>query len=388
MSSGSGSRSPGVTSPETVSGSVSWDAVRAWRLKRQHLVERLPAGHMLDAVHDLCGVHAQVQSSAELQVWARVEGARREDVREALWERRTLVRTWCLRGTLHLLTAEDLPLFVAALRTHDRWWKGAWLRMIGFGAEDLRAILDAIHDSLGARPMTREQLAGAVAARVGPEARRRMLSGWGEMLKPAAFEGSLIAGPPRGKQVTFVRPDRWLGGWREPSADEAWPGIVRRYLGAYGPASREDFARWWGMQPPAAGRILKASAVDLAQVDMEGYPAFALADDVAEIRSAKLSASVRLLPAFDVYMAGMRPKSSLVDPRFEDRVFRAAGWISPVVLVKGMVAGVWRHERTGKALQVTVEPFGKLTAAQKRQIAEEADRLGAFLDAPAAVSFG
>lgn len=388
MSSGRGSRSSGATSPETVSESVSWEAVRARRLKRQHLVDRLPAGHMLDAVRDVCGVHAQVQSSAELQVWARVEGARREDVREALWEQRTLVRTWSLRGTLHLLTAEDLPLYVAALRTHDRWWKGAWLRMIGFGAEELRAILDAIRDSLGARPMTREQLADAVAARVGPEARLRMLSGWGEMLKPAAFEGSLISGPPRGQQVTFVRPDRWLGDWREPSADEAWPEIVRRYLGVYGPASREDFARWWGMQPPAAGRILKSSAVDPPRVDVEGYPAFALAEDVAEIRSAKLSASVRLLPAFDVYMAGTRPKSSLVDPRFEDRVFRAAGWISPIVLVKGLAAGVWRHERSGPGLQVTVEPFGKLTAAQKRQIAEEADRLGAFLDAPAAVSYG
>jgi winged helix DNA-binding protein len=387
--------SPGP-SPRTASSAVSsdagvepltWATVRAWRLGRQHLIGRLPEGRMLEAVRDVGGVHAQVQSSAELQVWARVEGVRREGVREALWERRTLVRTWCLRGTLHLLAAEDLPLYVAALRTHDRWWKGAWLRMIGFEAEELRAILDAIRDSLGARPMTREQLAEAVAKRVGPEARRRMLSGWGEMLKPAAFEGSLISGPPRGQQVTFVRPDRWLAGWREPPAEEAWPEIVRRYLRAYGPASREDFARWWGMQPPAAGRILKGSSVDLAPVDVEGSPAFTLAGDVAEIRSAKLAASVRLLPAFDVYVAGTRPRSSLVDPRFEDRVFRAAGWISPVVLVKGMAAGVWRHDRTGRELQVTVEPFGKLTAAQRQQIAAEADRLGAFLDAPAAVRY-
>jgi hypothetical protein len=100
---------------------LTWDQVRAWRLARQHLAERLPAKRILDVVSDVCGVHAQVPSSAELQVWARTDDARPEDVREALWERRSLVRTWSLRGTLHLLTAEDLPLYVAALRTHDRW---------------------------------------------------------------------------------------------------------------------------------------------------------------------------------------------------------------------------------------------------------------------------
>jgi hypothetical protein len=201
---------------------------------------------MLDVVSDVCGIHAQVQSSAELQGWTRVSGVTPNDVREALWERRSLARTWSMRGTLHLLTAGDLPLYTAALRTHDRWWKGAWLRMIGYSADELRAILDAIHDALGARPLTREQLADRVAERVGPRGRERMLSGWGEMLKPAAFEGSLMSGPPRGQGVTFVRPDRWLKGWNEPRSDEAWREIVRRYLRAYGPAGREEFARWWG----------------------------------------------------------------------------------------------------------------------------------------------
>jgi Winged helix DNA-binding domain len=366
---------------------LTWDQVRAWRLARQHLAERLPAKRMLDVVSDVCGVHAQVPSSAELQVWARTDDARPEDVREALWERRSLVRTWSLRGTLHLLTAEDLPLYVAALRTHDRWWKGAWLRMIGFSADELRAILDAIRASLGASPLTREQLADKVAERVGPRARERMLSGWAEMLKPAAFQGSLISGPPKGQSVTFVRPDRWLGSWTEPAADAAWREIVRRYLRAYGPAAREEFVRWWGMQPAPAGRILQASADELAAVDVDGYRAWALAEDVAGMRAAGQPPPVRLLAGFDVYVAGTRPRGSLLDRRFEDRVFRKAGWVSPVVLADGVIAGVWNHERTGGRVQVTVEPFRALSAAHKRQVGEEADRLGSFLGAPAQVSY-
>ena len=382
-------RGPPVAAPPApgVTERLSWEQVRAWRLARQHLVDRVPAEGMLSVVAGVCGVHAQVSSTAELQVGARVDGVRPEDVRDALWQRRCLVRTWAMRGTLHLLTADDLPLYVAALRTHDRWWKGAWLRMIGCSQDELRAILDAIRDALTETPLTREQLADAVAERVGPHARERMLSGWGEMLKPAAFEGALVCGPPQGQGVTFVRPQRWLPEWDEPGSDPAWREIVRRYLRAYGPAAREEFARWWGMQPATAGRILRASADDLVEVDVEGYRAWALAEDVAGMR-AQPPVPARLLPGFDVYVAGTRPRASLVDERFEDRVFRTAGWVSPVVLVDGMAAGVWGHERSGGRVEVTVSPWKPLTALHKRQLDEDADRLGSFLGSPATVSYG
>lgn len=356
-------------------------------MARQHLLERVPAERMLDAVADVCGVQAQVPSAAELAVWARVAGVRPTDVREALWERRSLVRTWAMRGTLHLLPARDLPAYVAALRTNDRWWKGAWLRMIGFGAEELRDILDAIRDSLGPRPITRDELADRVGALVGPAARERVLSGWGEMLKPAAFEGSLVSGPPRGQNVTFVRPDRWLDTWTESAADESWRMIVRGYLRAYGPATREDFARWWGMQPAPAGRILGSLGDELVELDVEEYRALALAEDVPHLATSAHGAPLRLLPMFDPYVVGTRPRRSLVDPCHEDRVFRSAGWISPVVMIDGMAAAVWGHERHGGRIEVTVEPFRGLAAEEEKAISEEADGLGAFLDAPAGVSF-
>jgi hypothetical protein len=377
-----------VTAPAAPVARLTWEQVRAWRVGRQQLVERAPAKRMLDIVAEVGGIHAQVASSADLQVWARVAEVSPQDVRDALWEHRSLVRTWAMRGTLHLLTAEDLPLYVAALRTHDRWWKGAWLRMIGCTEQELRAILDAIRESLTDAPLTREQLADRVAERVGPHARERMLSGWGEMLKPAAFQGSLIGGPPRGQSVTFVRPDAWLPAWRELDSGPAWREIVRRYLRVYGPAAREELARWWGMQPAPAGRVLAASADDLVEVDVEGDRAMALAEDVAGIQAATAPLPARLLGGFDVYVVGTRPRASLVDQRFADRVYRKAGWVSPVVLVDGMVAGVWNHERSGGRIQVTVEPFQRLSGAQRRQLGEEADRLGSFLGSPATVSYG
>jgi hypothetical protein len=366
---------------------LNWEGVRAWRMSGQHLDRRAPRKRLLDVICNVGGLHAQIQSSAELQLWARVNGVSTGDLQAGLWEERTLARSWSIRGTLHVLTAEDLGLYVAALSQHDRWWKGAWLRMIGMSEHELRTTLDAIRDSLGARPITREQLAEKVAAKVGSKSEEKMMSGWGEMLKPAAFHGYLCSGPPRGQTVTFVRPDRWLRSWAVPDANAAWREIVRRYLRAYGPATREEFARWWGMQPAAAGRVLKALGDDLSEVEVDGRRAWVNAKDVTALKKASPAKGLRLLPAFDVYVAGTRPRASLVDSRFEDRVYRQAGWISPVILIDGRIAGVWKHDRNGRRVEIDVSPFGKLSSARRKAIGEEADRLGRYLDTPASVTY-
>ena len=93
---------------------LGWAQVMAWRAARHHLDERVPAKATLDVVAEICGLHAQVMSSAELTLAARVEGLGPDDVRRALWEERSLVKTWAMRGTLHLLPAAELPLWQAA----------------------------------------------------------------------------------------------------------------------------------------------------------------------------------------------------------------------------------------------------------------------------------
>jgi Winged helix DNA-binding domain len=260
--------------------------------------------------------------------------------------------------------------------------------MIGMSADELRAALDAIRDSLGARPLTREQLAEKVAGKIGPKSRERMLSGWGEMLKPASFEGSLLAGPPKGRSVTFVRPDRWLKGWKVVDGEEAMREVLRRFLAAHGPATREEFAAWWGTQPAPAGRVMASMPEgELEGVDVAGRRTLARAEDVADMAGTRDRGRVALVPGFDHYVVAFRPREQLVDRRHAAKVFRSAGWISPVVLVDGRAVAVWGHERSGEWTAVTVRPFGRMSAAHKRAVTEEADLLGAFLDAPARVSW-
>ena len=123
---------------------LSWPAALAWRMRRHHLIDRSGPGSLPDVVDRICGLHAQVMSSAELTAWARVEGLDRAAVSDALWQERAVVKLWAMRGTLHLLTARELPTWLGALGTYDHFLKPAWLRAFESSREELEALVVAV----------------------------------------------------------------------------------------------------------------------------------------------------------------------------------------------------------------------------------------------------
>jgi hypothetical protein len=360
---------------------LDWAQVMAWRAARHHLDERAPAKAMLDVVAELAGVHAQVLSSAELTLAARVEGIGPDDVRCALWEERSLVKTWAMRGTLHLLPAVELPRWQAALSTRRGWEAGAWQRAFVSLAE-LERLNAAVAQALEGRLLTREELAARVGELTGsPELGDKLRGSWGALLKPAAALGLLCFAPSQGQQVRFTRPDTWLGGWADHDPDQALAEVTRRFLAASGPVTREDFARWWGVPSPArGGRLLERLGAEVARVEVEGTAAYALAADLPGLAEAGGSGTVRLLPAFDQYVVTATLQAERLMPGpFKARVYRPQGWLSPVLLVGGRMDGTWRQEAKGRRLLVTIEPFTGPPPAWARRAAEaEAERLAAF----------
>ena len=106
--------------------------------------------------------------------------------------------------------------------------------------------------------------------------------------------------------------------------------------------------------------------------------------------SAALPAAsgVRLLPAFDQYViAATKQAGHFLAGDHRDRIYRPQGWISPVLLIDGVMAGVWRHERKGRRLEVVVDPFGRLRRGARPAIADEAERLAAYLGGELALSY-
>jgi uncharacterized protein YcaQ len=358
--------------------------VLAWRLQRQHLATRAPRGDALTVLSDIAGLHAQVASSAELTLWARVDGLERGAVTELLWERRLLVKTWAMRGTLHLLPADELPRYVGALaRLRPRHHVPAWLRYHGLEREQADAMLAAIAAALRGAELTREELAATVAERVGePALAERLKGGFGDLLKPAAFTGDLCFAPSDGQRVRFARPADWLGGWEPVDGEQAARDVVRAYLRAYAPAPREQFQRWFGMTSPAeAGRWIEALGDEVEEVDLDGERGWMLAADIEAAARAEPTGVVRLLPGFDHYVvAAPRAAEAVLAAAHRERVYRPHGWLSPVLLVDGRIEGVWSHEHNGHKLTLFIEPFKRVTQRVNAGIESEAERLAAFYD--------
>jgi hypothetical protein len=366
----------------------TWDEVRARRLARNFLTRRASPDDLLEVVHDVGGVHAQVQASAELQLAARVDGITQQDVRDALWERRELVKAWTLRGTLHLHPAGELPLWYAAARAV---WAGepqkleAWTDPKGelhpaLGLDDVKEIRAAVLDTLDGRCLLREELAAEVAQRVGPKAEGRLLSGF------AFFGGSVLCqGPPQGNKITLARPDQWVERWEELNEQESLREVCRRYLRTYGPATPKEFREWFlsrQFKPADARALFDSIANELEMVDVEGHAAFVLVGDTDFPQSER---SVRLLPEYDVYVMGFRERDQFVPGETRNQV-AAHGrgkYEGPAgvrfLLIDGIAAGLWERKKRGKRIELQVMPTRKLTGAEREELDAEAERIGAFL---------
>lgn len=346
--------------------------MRARRLARSALTER--SSSLIDVVRKVGGIHAQVQASAELQLAARVDGLTQQDVRDALWRDRTLVKAWTLRGTLHLHPADELPLWYAANRAVADEPQGlpAWPDPHGVvhppvSAAELAELRAATRDAFSGEPLLREQIADEVARRTGKKHEGRLRSGF------AFFLDEICQGPPQGNKITLVRPDRWIEGWRDVDEQDALRQVLRRFLHAYGPTRPKEFREWFGTD-------VAFDLVDVEEVEVEGRNAFVLAGDTDFPEPEK---SVHLLPEYDVYVMGFRERDQLVPTRVREQV-AAHGrgrYEGPAgvrfLLVDGVTAGLWERKKLAKRLEVTVAPARRFNrTALKREVERFATFLG------------
>lgn len=363
---------------------LSWRQVHSFRLERQHLTKQAPKKDLVRVVGDIGGVQAQVMSAAELQVAVRVD-CKVDDVRKALWKDRKLVKTWLMRATLHLVPAGDLPSYAAAMGSYGMRNTNAWLKWLQITQPELDSVVQAIGDALDGQAMTREELIAKVAKGRSERVQAALRSGWGGLLKPVARKGLLCFGPSRGQSVTFVRPQQWLGSWRDVDPDTGLAEVARRYLRAYGPATKNDFTRWWGQWPGVGNLAWAALAKELVTVSVEGQRADVLESDLNRITEAPGEPNVQLLPTFDPYLMGHKTRDHLFASEYRARVSRVAGWISAVVLVDGRVVATWTYQPAKKTLNVTVEPFKKLSSSTVKMVRIRAQSIGSALGLDEAV---
>jgi hypothetical protein len=359
---------------------VTWQQALAFRMRR-HLLDPIGTLPVARVVRRLCGVQAQVASSAELAIRVRREASRPGEVGRALSQGR-LIKTWAMRGALHLLTPEEGGTFLSLMASGRSWERPSWVRYFGLTPQVMEALRRAVGEALEGAALTREELVAAVIRRrklghVGEGLR----SGWGTLLKPLAWQGDLCFGPSLGNRVTFMRPEdassRWAG---VPDPEEAAPAAITAYVGAYGPATIDGFGNWLsgGWFGKRQLRTWFGALGDrLAEVEVDGERAHVLAEDLDELASTRRTKAVRLLPGFDQYVLGPGTGDGHVVPAARRAaVSKQAGWISPIVVAGGVVRGTW--ELDGELVRVAW--FKEAGRLPRKAVEAEVARLSSILD--------
>jgi Winged helix DNA-binding domain len=336
-------------------------------LDRQMLLRRRRI-QALDAVERLVALQAQVPRDPYVALWTRVDGFRAEALSNAMEERR-VVRMTLLRGTLHSVTARD----ALALRSLIQ----PAIEKVAFGSSPLRTLVRAgvnldeavelLRRLLEESPKTRAELVRAIAER------------WPDVdadsLGFAMYVIPTVQTTPRGLwsrsgASRFTTVEAWLGRPVDERGD--LDKLIRRYLAAFGPAGVADAQYWSGLT--GLGIAFEQMRPSLRTfLDENGRELFDLPN--ARRPNADTSAPVRFLPEYDNVVIGHKDRNRIVAPGTTR--WTGVGW--GMVLVDGFTSARWILERERDAATLRIEPFRRLTRSERAEVADEGDRLAAFL---------
>jgi hypothetical protein len=356
------------------------------RMRSQRLIGR-PATSPAQLVKAVCGIQAQALAAAELAVGVRSSGLTLADVEQARLQERSIIWSWGMRGTLHLLAISDLawlmplvgPVFLAGDRARSR--------QLGLDEETAtRGVRLLVELLAGQGPLTRQEIAVHLAAQEIPMEGQASI----HLIARAAAQGLLCHGPEREGEPSYVLLQDWCKDIkfdastgilpREAALDE----LARRYLAAYGPAGAADLASWSGLSQRHLRSALGRIASELIEVEMAGRSGWlpkSHLDWLDELSSSGQTPTplVRLLPRFDAYLLGYAGREMIVEPEYARRINSGGGMIAATLLVDGRIQGTWSAKKRREALEVTVAPFGALAAEVWAALEPEVDSLGRYL---------
>jgi hypothetical protein len=299
-----------------------------------------------DVVRLVAGLQAQDAPAAALGVRARLAGATAAAVASARFEERSIARIWCMRGTLHLVAAEDARWLVALLgpvglaRGRRRREQ---MGVVGPGAT--AAVRAAVADG----PRTRHEIAEHARARGLPLADDPQAPV--HLVMTAALEGAVVEAAWKGREPTYALTEDWLGpAGPLPERDALLAELARRHARAHPPAGPEDLAAWSGLPLRDARRAYDAVAGELEEVEVLGRRAW------VPRGLEPAPPAVRLLPAFDGLLLGHRDRALTVRPEHARAVLPGGGILRPTLLAAGRVEGTWRFERGAPEVAPFVPP--------------------------------
>lgn len=329
-----------------------------------------------DVVRWQVAVQAQDYLGSLWAVGLRMRGADQTAIENAIAQRR-IVRTWPMRGTLHLVSADDVRWLLELLAPRVIAANAARLeRDFALDAPALTRCRRVVERVLAdGRPMPRSDLYAALDAGGIPTAQQRGLHITGRL----AMEGLICGGPRAGKQPTFVLLDPWAPQARQLSREEALAELALRYFRSRGPATVQDFAWWSGLTVRDAQAGLGMAQTQLLQRTVDGRAYWHWPHDGTTVAAGTL----HLLPPFDEYLVGYKDRGAMVDPALNRQVIGINGLVNASIVIDGRIAGIWKRTLRKDTVAIGTTPFVSLKKKEAKALAAAATRYGEFLGVPA-----
>lgn len=371
------------------SHAISTEQATRLYLIKHHLLKKTKTNKLVKVIDDICGLHAQASQTPYLSLWNRVEDFEDSLLDKALYRDKALVKVWCMRGTLHVIPSQDLPIYNRALRRmwfehHGRFMQAPNWPPIG---ERKKRIYPAVLKALAQKPLKRNDLNNKVRFLLKDDSKpyQRLFSGWGGILKETAYEGLTVHAEPCEREACFARLDQWLPhiSLSKISEEEAKTKLLIKYLRGYGPASQQDFCLWSGLMAGDAKKAIETAGSQIEEIEIKGAKGqfLILKEYLKALDSLSLDekTSPKLLPKFDSYVLGHKDRSRIIADEHKKHVFRKAGDIAATLLINGRIAGTWKHKKTKNSLTVTLTPFRKLSHEELEEIEKEVEELARFM---------
>ncbi len=356
----------------------SQNQLRRLRAHQQRLNAINNSSSPAETARHLCALQSQEWTSAQLAIHARTTNATQADVIHAREVDRSFVLTWTLRGTLHLVAAEDLHWQLAlcgpgAIRATRRRYEQ--LGLTESTREEALAEIQSILSSEGAQ--TRSELARALASRGTPVEGQAIH----HLVRFAALRGLVCLGAERSGALTYALVDDWLPAANSAAIpDDPLAVFARRFLAAYAPATAADFARWSGLSAKEVKTAWRGVADESVTVAIPSGEAQMLKTQLDQIQTEQREPTVRYLPRYDNYLLGYESRAFMVADAHAKQVHPGGGLIRASVIIDGEAMASWKLGKQRHGVRITVTPYESIDSMMMPLLETEADALGRFLN--------
>jgi hypothetical protein len=383
-------------------GALKVSLVNSYLSHKQHLLLASRLADVVQVARDIVALHATAATGPYLSLWARVPDFQRQELEDALYERRGLTRVHCMRMTVHAVPSDEVPFFLqACVERHTRAEFQGWESLLvqaGICQEgEAEALLKQLHrrvlDVLTEKgPSTVRQISQAV-----PELKTKVRHDVGKpyegefsigsrLMLTMSTLGLLVRARPRGTWRSNLYEYAALSDWLldvdlesvTPHGARTW--LVHHYLAAFGPATFDDVQWWTGFSKSETEEALGALKPAVVEVAIEGLGDgyLMLADDAQRLHDFAPPdvPYAFLLPGLDPYIMGYRDRDRFLAPEHRAKVFDRDGNAMPTVWVNGRVVGAWGQRKDGGVIYGLFEPVGE---EEQALLEGEVQRLEGFL---------